>query len=381
MPDRPYDDINDIYDRLHGDARTNPVPEHVMDVTTTEGLTEARKLVNYAIHREWTSVPKLVKRSGYKSGVIYDFLGDKWGKRKAGLQPTVASKLAKIINQIMRENQAKETEVGGFVTTRLAEAIYAIIQYAIKRHKIAVFVVPAGSGKTVALEAAEIEIPGAILLTVTQRRGTVKSFLQLWARKLQISQAGRAEDIQDRVVEKLTGSNRLVLIDEAHKLTVPTLDTIREIWDSTQIPIVMAATPILQQMITHQRVGTQAVELMDQFYSRVGVFRDLTKIENPKTGQEEPLVSLADVRRVFVRGHVRLAPDAEHYLCRLANTPGAGGLRVCRDLVQMIVDLWPGEAITEKQLRRACATRLGVKAAAQDPHGMDLHERTTMTAG
>lgn len=363
MTDERHETIHDLYDRLHGDARTNPIPEHVMDVRTKEGLNEARQLIQHAINQGWTTQADLARRTGYKPSAISEFKNNKWGKRKAGIEATVASDLAKAINQILRERDAKDTEVAGFVKIRVAEAIFDIVQYAIKRRRISVFVIPAGSGKTMALRALKIEIPGAILITVKRARGTVKSFLQLWARELGLGESGRAEDIQDRIVKTVAGTNRLMLIDEAHKLSVPALDAIREIWDEARIPIIMAATPVLHQTITGQRIGSQAVELMDQFYSRVAMFRDLTNLDNPETGDPEPRVSIEDIRKVFARGHVRLAKDGVRFLCRLANTNGAGGLRVCVDLVQIVVDLYPGDVITSKLLGDAMVTRLGIKEA------------------
>lgn len=356
-------DYYEVFDRLHADGRINPVPEHVMDVKTTEGLKEARTLVNHAIREKWVTAAELARRTGIKEGAISEFRNQRWGKRKAGLEATVGSKLATVINTIMREREADHTRVGGFVSTRLAEAIFDIAKYAMKRRKIAVFLVPAGSGKSMALEALLQDTPGAILITVRRARSTVKSFLQLLARSLKLDETGRAEDIQDRVIKFLVDTNRLVLIDEAHKLTVAALDALREVWDETHVPMLLAATPTLYQTIVARRVGTQQSELMDQFYSRVGVFRDLSTLENPQSRDPEKLVTIADIRKVFARGKVRLAKDATDFLCRLANTTGAGGLRVCADLVQIAVDFWPDETITATLLCAALGTRVGVKEA------------------
>jgi hypothetical protein len=298
--------------------------------------------------------------------VVYDFIGDKWpkSKRKAGLEATVASMLAKVINQVLLQKEAEKTEVGGFVTTRLAEAIFAIAQYAMKRRTIAVFVVSAGNGKTMALNALEIDTPGAVLITVQRTRSTVKSFLQLWARGLNLSENGRAEDIQDRIVSVLDRSNRLILIDEAHKMTVAALDVLREVWDKTRVSIVLAGTPSLYETMTSRRVGTHQHEIMDQLFSRVGMYRDMTELENPETGTPERVSTIADVRKIFARGQVSLARDAASFLCKLANTPGEGGLRTCAGLVQLVVDLWPGEQVTAALLRNAMGTRMGTKEAS-----------------
>ena len=45
---------------------------------------------------------------------------------------------------------------------------------------------------------------------------------------------------------------------------------------------------------------------MDQLYTRVGVYEDLTSLANPQTGDPEPCNSIEDIRRLFSRGKVRL---------------------------------------------------------------------------
>lgn len=372
MTEERFDSIDDVYERLSRDARTNPIPEDVMNVKTREGLAEARTLVDYAIQQGWTTAAALSRRTGHKGSAISAFRNDKW-KGKAGTLATVASDLAKAVNQIVRERQASGTELGGFVTIRVAEAVFSLVQYAVKRRDMAVFLLPAGDGKTMALQALQQEVAGAILITVKRNRATVKSFLQLWARALRLNETGRAEDIQDRIVDCLEGSNRLILIDEAHKLSIAALDVVREIWDETCVPIAMAATPSFYQTITSRRVGTHQSELMDQFYSRVGIFRDLTTLDDPKTGQPEKLVTVGDIRKIFMRGHVRLSADGAAFLCKLGNTPGAGGLRGCRKLVQIVVDLYPDQQVTAALLNAALVTRLGVREAGFRMDSAEIH--------
>jgi DNA transposition AAA+ family ATPase len=358
-----YKTYDDLLERLQGDARMNPIPDRLMDVTTTEALEEVRNLVNHAVHEGLTTQADLARRTNFKSTAISNFCTSQWGKRRAALQLTLASNLAKTINQILREREAKTTEVGGFIPIRLTEAIFAIAQYAVKRRKIAAFVVPAGCCKSMALQAFEQEIPGSILVTVKRARATPKSFLQLWARRLGLNETGRTEDIQDRIISELATSHRLVLIDEAHKLTVAAIDAMREIWDEAQMPVVLAGTPSLYRTLTSQRVGTYGSELMDQLYSRVCMYRDLTTLEEPSTGTFEQRFTVDDLRKIYARGHVRIAADGLKFLCKIANSPGTGGLRTCTALVQMAIDCWAGELVTAAILRGALQMRLGIKEA------------------
>lgn len=380
MAEQPYN-IDDIFERLSGDARTNPIPEYVMDVTTTEGLEDARLLVEHAVNQKWTTGADLARRTGIKPTVISEFRTRKWKKFKAGTLATTASTLARVINQIVREQEAAKTEISGYVEIRVAEEINAIVQYAIKRKRIVAFLVNAGCGKTLCMQALRLDTPGAIMVTVKLTRGHVKSYLQLWARALGLSESGRAEDIQDRVTNQLSGTSRLVLVDEVHKLSVAGLDATREIWDEARIPVVLAGTPTLYQTVFNQRVGSRAVEIMDQFSSRCAIFRDLTHLENPDTGHTEPKVTVADIRKLYARGRVRLARDGVDFLFRLANTPGAGGLRICSDLVQMVIDLYPDATVTAALLTQALGMRRGAKEAGFAIEQLETPEPQTAAAG
>jgi DNA transposition AAA+ family ATPase len=362
MMDETFDNVRDVFDRLWQDARVQPLEDDLMDVKTTEGLSASRDFVNRTITDGMVSAADLARRTNIKASAISAFRNDKW-KGSAGTQCTVASTLCKAINGIIRQKQADATKIDGFVRTRVAEQIFALTEYARKRRMIAAFVIPAGHGKSTALQAVAEDVPGAVLLTVTRARASAKSFLQLFARALGLDEQGRAEDIQDRIVNRLVGSDRLVLIDEAHKLQVPALDSLREIWDEAKVPVVMAGTPSFKNTLTSQRVGTVARELLDQLYSRVGMFRDLSDLVSQSEDDPGQLVNREDIRKVFARGRVRISTDGIDLLCKIANSPASGGLRVCRDLVQIVADLYPGETITAALLRIALGTRVGTREA------------------
>jgi len=362
MPDESFEHIADIFDRLVEDSRRNFVSESAMESMTKEGLAESRRIVNEAIESGLTTAAALARRTGLKETAISEFRNNTW-KGKKGTLATTASILARAVNQLLHEQRAAETQIGGFVRIRFANAVFAIAQWAVTRRKIAAFVTYAGLGKSITLDALLLEFPGSVKITVKQTRRTIKSFLQLWARAFGLKDTGRTGDIQDRIIRFLKSTSRPVFIDEAHKLSVAALDVMREIWDEAKIPIILAATPSLYHTMTSRPVGSESGELMDQLYSRVALFRDLTKLENEGTGDEEPVVSAQDVRKIFARGKVRLTDDGANFLCAIANHPGAGGLRVCEDLVQMSVDLYPGEPVTALLLEQALRTRLGIKEA------------------
>lgn len=359
-----FDRIGDIFERLEMDRRTDPVGTWAMnrDVHNDSDLREARDYINHAKSQKLVTAAELARRTGIKESAISAFCTDKWKGSKGTLYST-ATMLAKAVTQLVKQRQADETKIGGFVYTRIARAIWDVVEYAIKRRMIGVFVIPAGCGKTMALDAIHDDKPGSLLVTVTGTRAARKPFLQSLSRALGLSESGRAEDLQDAVIERLRGSDRLVMVDEAHKLQVAALDTIREIWDAGKVPIILAGTPTFLQSLTSRRVGSLHAEILDQLSSRVGISRDLTDLATTTGGDPERLFTTEDIRKVFHRGGVRLTRDGEEFLCRLANTPGAGALRKCADLVQIVVDLYPKEPVTAARLRDALRMKLGTREA------------------
>jgi hypothetical protein len=60
---------------------------------------------------------------------------------------------------------------------------------------------------------------------------------------------------------------------------------------------------------------------------------------------------------------VRISHGGIDLLFRLANHAGSGGLRICRDLVQMCVDLYRGQEISVDLLRAAFNMKIGAREA------------------
>lgn len=354
--------IDDVFERLSQDARNGPVKDDLMDIKNDSQLAGARELVKQAIHDGLVTQAALARRTNIKPTAISVFLTDKW-KGSPGTLYSTASALAKAVNQLLRQREADGTAVGGFVQNRFAERFFGVAQLAVKRRCMAVVTAPAGSGKTLCLEALRDEFPGSVLVTAGKTRSAVKPFLDCVAAAVGVDVGGRADTIQERIVNRLIGSDRPLLIDEAHKLQVATLDVVREIHDAAGVPVLMAATPVFRKTVTSQRVGLANRELLDQLYSRISVFLDLSDLTDEGGGSGGRLHTVEDIRRIFARGRVRLSRDAAEFLARLANTPASGGLRRCRHLMQVVIDLLSDEEVTREHLMKALSLSVGAREA------------------
>lgn len=329
-----------------------------MDCTTREGRDGVRHLVREAIESGLTTQQKLAKRVAVPSSSISEFLNDKW-PGSPGKEVALAIKLAKSVNQLNRDADAGDSGVGSFVEIRVAEQIYAMAAHILTNKAIGCFVMAAGNGKTMTLEALKEENPGAVLLTARGVTATRRQFLRYWCAQLGLPVTGAAQELQHRIVARLSDSGRLQLIDEAHKLSTDTLDTIREVWDEARCPILLAATPTFMNTMLGARGESSSGEILDQFFSRIGIFRNYTRLEDPETGVPQKLISVEDIRKIFHRGRVRLTSEAARFLCLIANFAARGGLRACRNMVTICDSARPGMMIDVPMLESALGQIVG----------------------
>ena len=346
------------------DARYQPVPDRLLEVRTEGDLRDARDFINRLIHDGTVTAAELTRKTDIKQSAISALRNDKW-KGKRGTELTTASTLCRALNTIIRQKDADAARVDGFIKTKVAEAIYQRAHLVKMMRAMGVIVMPAGSGKTMALRALLDEYPGSVLLTANVTRTSVRAFLQMWARAIGRVESGLSADIQDQIVNALVRSDRLIMIDECHKLPIQVLDVIREIWDAAQIPILMSATPTFVERLHSRRVGASSRELLDQLSSRVAFVKDFTELCASEDSPGGSVSTIEDVKRIFSRGKIRLASDGARYLFELSQYPAAGGLRRCRMLVDMATTIFMGESIlTAGMLDRVLRDSFGAELAS-----------------
>jgi DNA transposition AAA+ family ATPase len=135
----------------------------------------------------------------------------------------------------------------------------------------------------------------------------------------------------ERVLDALKGSNRLLLLDEAAKLTDTTIELLRDIHDNTGVPMLLLATRDL-----HDRIQKNADPDHGQLYSRFDVVHHLTEGYDLFAGGKA-LHTMAEIKALYNEPPVRLSPDAGRYLQDVANMLGYGSLRRCKMLVRNAV--------------------------------------------
>jgi DNA transposition AAA+ family ATPase len=241
-----------------------------------------------------------------------------------------------------RERAPKPT---AFVWTKVAMEIQTVAEAAITLKTIGLVFGDSGIGKSLALQAIAAEKPGSVFISVETASATGPGIIDALGRPLRAQTGARyasSRFVLERIKDELRGTSRLIIIDEVHKLCTDqgshgddrALHILRDLHDHTGVPMLLCGTTDLTGYLERRQVGGR--EPLGQIRRRIGICRNLAeRTQGGDGGPGEPLFSAEEVRRVFSRSKLRLAPDAAHYLMLVANLPGSGGLGTCRNLVVM----------------------------------------------
>jgi len=274
-----------------------------------------------------------------------------------GFAPSVLSKfrnainrgdqehVARAINGYMelhaRRHEAKPPE--GFVQTRVAELMQAVIERAVVAQAMALITGPAGVGKTMMLDAAAKMMTGSMLIRISLETKRGPGMLRRVAAIAGCSTRYRcAFGMYADLVKTLKGTGRPLLVDEVHAISPSGLELLRDLHDECGgLPIVLCGTYDASDAINDRTIHRA------QFSSRIVAELDLGDVlygVGPDHGDGQSssppgLTSVDEIVAMFAKGKVKLAGSGAEFLAELANIPGAGGFRICRQLVQVAMSL------------------------------------------
>lgn len=175
------------------------------------------------------------------------------------------------VEELIERDKAKVVEAKyntAFVPTLAARRGMEVMQFAHIEGEINVIYGSAGLGKTQMLKEYERRNSSAILIEVDPSC-TPKVLLRKIAEAIGANARGVNNELLDSIVNKLKGSERLLMIDEAELLSTRSLEFIRRIHDLTGVGVVLAGMPRL--LINLKGKNNELAQL----YSRVGFACDL----------------------------------------------------------------------------------------------------------
>ncbi len=205
-------------------------------------------------------VARAISRS---SATINQYVQGKYSGDVTDLEERIANFIRRV-----REKQNALRIDERFVSTPTARKGLEVLAYAHQECEVCVLYGAAGLGKTMTLKEYARRDDTVIFIEADPGY-TARTLLEELCGRLRLSKNGNIHALIDLCVEKLKGSGRLLIIDEAELLPYRALEVVRRLHDKAGIGVVMAGMPRLIVNLKGKR-GEFA-----QLYSRVALALDL----------------------------------------------------------------------------------------------------------
>lgn len=251
----------------------------------------------------------------------------------AGIYQGDNQRIARALNDWMElDARRRKSRIGvQYVPTRVAEEMRGLIEIAIREVAIGIIVSEPGTGKSLVLKVmAEkyhaVEIygeedlrPGSFIRAVAAQLGMTK-------------RKATTYDMMHDVIDRLTGTNRPVFIDEAQRLPLDVLARLRTMHDRASIPIILAGTDEIISRVKDIGNGR------GQFSSRCVQFKALDQYihsdEDPgRQAAKDHLYTVDEVRQYLQSMSIRFDNSALMFAWALACKAGEGSLRLVKRIV------------------------------------------------
>lgn len=201
--------------------------------------------------------------------------------------------------------------------TKSYAEVMGTIKMGIKRKKLTAVFGPPGSGKSSLLNDIEREYPSAhyILCAPTM---TMKNLLVQIANCINTHVKGDTYTVQKQLTEALINDpNHILLFDECeylHRGNVNKIDVLRQIYDESNIPMVMCGTYQLQNVLSGANDHNQPQ-----------IFRRLFKAEFKSTTKDEFTKYIDQLEELLL---LRFTADVRNELFALCTDMENGGLGI-----------------------------------------------------
>jgi DNA transposition AAA+ family ATPase len=235
----------------------------------------------------------VAKSLGVTAGVVSAYLT---GTYKGDIEGT-EEKIRQFL-QVEEERQANPSGDAGIVETSVYLTITNALATTSRKLDLAVFTGASGIGKTTTLTEYVRTHKSAILIEADPGYTPTALFCEL-CRALSLPSKGSLHDLMTRVVDKLQGSGRLIIIDEAEQLKPKVLDLIRRVHDKAKVPIALVGLDTLRANLQGDRMS------FTYLWSRCGFVRkmDLLNASDERRIMQSHLGNIGDAVIDELRSH------------------------------------------------------------------------------
>lgn len=277
---------------------------------------------------ETTSKRALAKAIGINVGILIQYLKSDYNGNIEGVNSKIKAYLERAAK---REKNSKDV----IVETQTLKKIFKIIDLIHVMRKMGIVYGPAGLGKTTSAKTYIERTPGSYLITALPDSKTVAGAITLIYHTL-FKEEPRVSPRAARrmVVDRLKGSDAMIIVDDAHKLTNDAIEELRAIHDATECAFTLIGTEELLNRLIDPRAG----RILAQTSSRLPI-RRLFPLQPSK----------ADLRAVCEVYGV----NDKDIIARLADKGRRGGLRLTVNQIKIANRLAKGAPINMNHMLAA----------------------------
>lgn len=268
------------------------------------------------------SQAKFAQQAGYSPASISTFLAGNYNSKSQALGAAIED----VLDREAARAEVVRPAASGFVQTTISRRVIALLERCHRDREMGLITGEAGLGKTTAIEEYCEKYPSAVRVRAMQTAGRPLFFLRLIAKALgNFRLPTGLDDALWAVVDVLSGSDRIIIIDEAQKLSPKTLEIVRDLHDVCGVGIVLAGNDHVQGMV----YGTGQAAF-SQHFSRLSGHAALSC----------EMLSEADVEALAGSALDPRDADSRGYLLSLARQ--RGGLRSMLKTLALAVEMASG---------------------------------------
>lgn len=272
------------------------------------------KMCEY-IERSKVTKSSVAKSIGINEGRFNTFLSGKY----SGDNETVRHKCIEYLNLRMKRLQLKKLELI-YYDTEQALNVKAVAKMVQLHRTMGILYGNAGIGKTRSLEEFSQNNTNVHII-VAYHSITALDLMQMICSELKVEAKGLDGTKMLAVIRTLENTDKTLIIDEAHHLTLKNLEKIRAIHDAAKIGILLTSSSELIERMT----GRKRHEY-DQIFSRISIRREI-----------KAKVTKDDVRGILESSGINFDGKMLCFCFNIAKKQGH--YRTLRNVLQHAVDL------------------------------------------
>ena len=172
-------------------------------------------------------------------------------------------RIADVLRNAHKRRAAGDADLVDTIITRQVEGVFESIR---RSGDLGLVHSPAGLGKSCACRLYAARNPSSILVTATRWSGASGGLSNAVWESFDTRRWKGNVSRMSFIVDRLTGSRRLLIVDNAHRLSASGREWLFDLWDATKISIALVGNPEVLDVIKRN----------DQLFSRVGLVRAVT---------------------------------------------------------------------------------------------------------